>query len=62
MRIFGNSKRKSWQARGIRSRTPLASSGWGLRSQTPALLLPPAILILTEPFLALNAFCYIQEV
>jgi len=37
---------------------PLASGGWGLRSQTPALLLPPTITTLSSSFLALNAVYY----
>jgi len=37
------------------------SGGWGIRPQTPALLLPPTITTLSRSFLALNAFYYPQN-
>jgi len=33
-----------------------ASGGWGIRPQTPALLLPPTITTLSSSFLVLNVF------
>jgi len=39
----------------------LASGGWELRPQTPALLLPPTITTLSSLFLALNAIYYLQK-
>jgi len=38
---------------------PLASGGWGIRPQTPALLLPPTITTLSSSFLALNVYYYL---
>jgi len=37
---------------------PFAFGGWGLRPQTPALLLSSTITTLSSLFLALNAFYY----
>jgi len=38
-----------------------ASSGWGLRPQTPTLLLPPTITTLSSFFLVLNEFYFAQK-
>jgi len=40
---------------------PLASGGWGLGPQTPALFLSPTITTLSSSFLALNAVYYLQK-
>jgi len=40
------------------SELPFASDGWGLRSQTPALLHAPTITILSSSFLAQNSYTY----
>jgi len=40
---------------------PLVSGGWGLRSKTPALLLPPTIITLSSSFLALNTLYCLQK-
>jgi len=40
---------------------PFASSSWGFRTQTPALLLPPTITTLSSSFLVLNAFYSAQK-
>jgi len=47
---------------GSASEPPIASGGWGLRPQTPALLLPPTITTLTSSlFLVVNAFYSAQK-
>jgi len=40
---------------------PFGSGGWGLRPQTPALLLSPVISTLSSSFLALNVFYSSQK-
>jgi len=49
------------QRRGSALEPPFASGGWELRSQPPALLLPPTLTTLSSSFLALNAFHYPQK-
>jgi len=63
MRIFR--KKKTVKSRlsvgGSALEPPFASGGWGIRPQTPALLLPPAIMTSLNSFLLLNAFHYLQK-
>jgi len=46
---------------GSAAEPPLASGGWGLRPQTPALLLSSTITTLSSSFLALNAVYCLQK-
>jgi len=47
--------------KGSTSEPPLASGGWELRPQTPALLLLPTIKTLSSLFLTLNSVYYLQK-
>jgi len=50
MHIFQKKAVKSPQRRRLRPRTPLASGGWGLRPQTPTLLLSPTAVFFRRGF------------
>jgi len=58
MRIFKKSCKNRFSVEGSAPEPPFASCGWGLRLDTPALLLPPAITILPSSFHVLNASNY----
>jgi len=58
MRIFEKICKNRLSVGGSISELPFASGGWGLRPQTPVLLLSPTITSLSSSFLALNAFYY----
>jgi len=62
MRIFLEKDVKNRFSVGGSAPEPLlASGGWGLRPQTPALLLLPTITTLSNSFLALIAVYYLQR-
>jgi len=62
MRIFLKKAVKLLQRQGIRPlKSPLASSGWGLRPQTPVLLLSLININLTKCFSVLNLFYYFEK-
>jgi len=63
LHIFEREKKKKKRKNhlsdwGSASEPLFASGGWGLRFQTPTLLLPPTITILSSSLLSLNAFYY----
>jgi len=62
MRIFfGKNCKNRLSVGGSTPEPPFAFGGWGLRSQTPALLLPRIITTLSNLFLVGNAFYSAQK-
>jgi len=58
MHIFWKKSVKISSTSGATPEPPLATGGWGLRLQIPALLLPPIIITLSSSFQSPNAIYY----
>jgi len=59
--FLGKNCKNRLSVEGSAPEPPFASSGWGLRPQTTAFLLPPTITNLSSSFLVLNAFFRSKE-